>query len=47
MADIKLVCWNMEWMNDLFGPNDLPPAFKADESKEDVSQMYGESSKAY
>lgn len=30
MAELKFVVWNMEWMNDLFGPNDLPPAFKAD-----------------
>jgi endonuclease/exonuclease/phosphatase family metal-dependent hydrolase len=33
MADVKAVVWNMEWMNDLFGPNDLPPAFKADQDK--------------
>jgi len=31
MSEIKLVVWNMEWMNDLFGSNDLPPAFKADQ----------------
>ena len=30
MSDIKLVVWNMEWMNDIFGPNDKPPAFKPD-----------------
>lgn len=30
MADLKLVVWNMEWMNDLFGPNDGPPAFRDD-----------------
>lgn len=33
MAEIKLVVWNMEWMNDLFGPNDEPPAFRPDGDK--------------
>lgn len=31
MPDFKLVVWNMEWMNDLFGPNTEPPAFRADD----------------
>lgn len=32
MSDLKLVLWNMEWMNDLFLPNDDPnfPGFKGD-----------------
>nr|NNF99006.1 hypothetical protein [Desulfobacteraceae bacterium] len=30
MATIKIMSWNMEWMNDLFGPNDRPVAFKPD-----------------
>lgn len=30
MAELKVVVWNVEWMNDLFGPNDEPAAFKAD-----------------
>lgn len=30
MATIKFVLWNVEWMNDLFGPNDQPPSFKPD-----------------
>jgi hypothetical protein len=33
MAGLKLLLWNMEWMNDLFGPNDQPPAFKPDGAK--------------
>ncbi|MEW6387065.1 MAG: endonuclease/exonuclease/phosphatase family protein [Thermodesulfobacteriota bacterium] len=33
MPSLKLVLWNMEWMNDLFGPNDQPPAFKPDQDK--------------
>ena len=32
MSDLKLVVWNVEWMNDLYGPNDEPPAFKADDA---------------
>jgi endonuclease/exonuclease/phosphatase family metal-dependent hydrolase len=31
MTNLKMVVWNMEWMNDLFGPNDAPPAFRADD----------------
>ncbi len=31
MSGLKLVVWNMEWMNDLYGPNNLPAAFKADD----------------
>ena len=30
---LKFVVWNMEWMNDLFGPNDLPPAFRPDDER--------------
>lgn len=30
---LKFVVWNMEWMNDLFGANDLPPAFRPDEER--------------
>lgn len=30
MPSFKLVLWNVEWMNDLFGPDDQPPAFRAD-----------------
>lgn len=33
MSDLKLLVWNMEWMNDLFGPNDEPPAFRPDGDK--------------
>ncbi|MEA3334721.1 MAG: hypothetical protein U9R25_02355 [Chloroflexota bacterium] len=33
MAPQKLVVWNMQWMNDLFGPNNLPPAFRPDDEK--------------
>lgn len=33
MAEVKLVSWNMEWMNDLFGPNDEPAAFRPDDAK--------------
>ena len=33
MADLKLCVWNVEWMNDLFGSNDLPPAFRPDSDK--------------
>jgi hypothetical protein len=33
MPNLRLVVWNMEWMNDLYGPNDLPPAFKADDDR--------------
>jgi len=28
MSDLKMVVWNMEWMNDLFGPNDQPAQFR-------------------
>ena len=31
MSDLTLAVWNMEWMNDLFGPNTEPPAFRADD----------------
>lgn len=31
--DVRLLVWNMEWMNDLFGPNTAPAAFKADDAK--------------
>jgi endonuclease/exonuclease/phosphatase family metal-dependent hydrolase len=31
MSTLKFVLWNMEWMNDLFGPNDQPAAFRPDE----------------
>ncbi|MEA4906894.1 MAG: hypothetical protein VB089_04700 [Anaerolineaceae bacterium] len=31
MPELKMVLWNMEWMNDLFGPNDQPAAFKPDD----------------
>ena len=31
MTPIKFVVWNMEWLNDLFGPNDQPPAFRPDD----------------
>ncbi len=27
---VTLLVWNMEWMNDLFGPNDQPPAWRPD-----------------
>lgn len=33
MSDLKLLVWNMEWMNDLFGPNDQPAAFRPDDEK--------------
>ncbi len=33
MASLRMVLWNMEWMNDLFGPNDQPPAFKPDNAE--------------
>ena len=32
MSDLKLVLWNMEWMNDLFVSNDKPPAFRPDDA---------------
>lgn len=31
--DLRLLVWNMEWMNDLFGANDAPAAFKPDDAK--------------
>lgn len=31
MSTLRFAVWNMEWMNDLFGPNDEPPAFRADD----------------
>jgi endonuclease/exonuclease/phosphatase family metal-dependent hydrolase len=33
MSDLKLLVWNMEWMNDLFVPNDQPAAFRPDDEK--------------
>src|SRR5262245_40798809 len=30
MSTLNFVRWNMEWMNDLFGPNDQPAAFRPD-----------------
>ena len=30
MPTLRFLVWNMEWMNDLFGPNDQPVAFRAD-----------------
>lgn len=30
MAQLKLLVWNMEWMNDLFGRNEGPPEFRPD-----------------
>lgn len=33
MSTLKFVLWNMEWMNDLFGPNDQPAAFRPDNEK--------------
>jgi endonuclease/exonuclease/phosphatase family metal-dependent hydrolase len=33
MSQLKIIVWNMEWMNDLFGPNDKPPAFRPDGDK--------------
>lgn len=32
MTPLRLLVWNVEWMNDLFGPNDQPPAFRADDA---------------
>ncbi|MEQ9439837.1 MAG: hypothetical protein RIG62_12355 [Cyclobacteriaceae bacterium] len=31
MAELTLAVWNMEWMNDLFGPNQDAPAFRPDD----------------
>ena len=33
MVALRLVTWNVEWMNDLFGPNDRPPAFRPDDEE--------------
>ena len=33
MSTLKFVLWNMEWMNDLFGPNDQPAAFRPDDAR--------------
>jgi endonuclease/exonuclease/phosphatase family metal-dependent hydrolase len=39
MSELKLVCWNMEWLNDLFkedekqGKTEKPPVFRADGDK--------------
>jgi endonuclease/exonuclease/phosphatase family metal-dependent hydrolase len=33
MQNLKLVCWNMEWLNDLFVEDSQAPAFKADQDK--------------
>jgi endonuclease/exonuclease/phosphatase family metal-dependent hydrolase len=33
MPDLKFVLWNVEWMNDLFGPNDQPAAFRPDQEE--------------
>ena len=30
MTAIKLVSWNMEWMNDLFATSEGPAAFRSD-----------------
>jgi hypothetical protein len=32
LPSLKLVLWNMEWMNDLFVSNDEPPAFRPDDA---------------
>ncbi|MBN1247409.1 MAG: hypothetical protein JXC32_07105 [Anaerolineae bacterium] len=32
MTPLRFVVWNVEWMNDLFGPNDAPPAFRPDDA---------------
>lgn len=31
MSNLEMVVWNMEWMNDLFGPNNEPARFKPDD----------------
>jgi len=33
MSALEIVLWNMEWMNDLFGPNDQPAAFRPDNER--------------
>ena len=33
MTDLKLVVWNVEWMNDLFVPNRQTAAFKPDDDE--------------
>lgn len=33
MSTLKFVLWNMEWMNDLFGPNDGPAVFRPDNER--------------
>lgn len=33
MSTVKFVLWNMEWMNDLFVPNDQPVAFRPDDER--------------